>query len=264
MNRKLLVMDLDGTVLDSDGALHEASIRALNALRQQGHVVAYATGRREYDMENYTYLYDSADYAVMNTGSFIDEMATGSRLYEQNVAPQVARELIDTCLDRGWQLYVITAERYHINIMTDGVEEYILRTGIQPGRYSAADDFDLNAVEGFMTARDSDPILAYIEERGLPLNYICSEPGCYDVVARGVSKWNGIRRLARLLDIPDGDIIAMGNWLNDMEMVVNAGVGVAVQDAVQDLKDVADYVTPHGHNEDPILDVCRHCFGMDV
>ena len=72
-DRKLLAMDLDGTILDSNGQLHEQSIRALNILREKGHVVSYATGRREYDMVNFQYLYDCTDYVILNTGSIIDQ-----------------------------------------------------------------------------------------------------------------------------------------------------------------------------------------------
>ena len=45
-NRKLLAMDLDGTIVDSSHVMHPATIQALNTLRRQGHVVCYVTGRR--------------------------------------------------------------------------------------------------------------------------------------------------------------------------------------------------------------------------
>ncbi|MBR2098995.1 MAG: HAD hydrolase family protein, partial [Firmicutes bacterium] len=98
----------------------------------------------------------------------------------------------------------------------------------------------------------------------LPLDYFNSEPGCYDVIPRGVSKWNGICRLAEHLGIAGKDIVTMGNWLNDMEMVVNAGVGVAVADAAPELKEAADYVTERTCDEDPLLDVGRDLFHLNI
>ena len=262
-DRKLLAMDLDGTILDSSGRLHEASMRALAALRRQGHVVSYATGRREYDMIHFQYLYDHADYVILNTGSIIEHRPSCERIYEQFVDPACARQLIGVCLANSWQLYVILAEGFCLNIMTEGVLEYIGRTGVQPTMYGSPDDFDLDRIEGFMTARDSDVILDYIRRNDLPLDYFNSEPGCYDVIPRGVSKWNGIRTLASHLDIPVEDIVTMGNWLNDMEMVVNAGTGIAVADAAPELKEAADYVTARTCDEDPLLDVCRDIFHVD-
>ena len=73
-----------------------------------------------------------------------------------------------------------------------------------------------------------------------------------------------IRILAEHLGIPLEDVVTMGNWLNDMEMVVGAGTGVAVADAAQELKDAADYVTERDHDHDPLLDVCRDIFGIDA
>ena len=263
-DRKLLAMDMDGTILDSQGVLHKASIRVLDRLRRAGHVVSYATGRREYDMVNFQHLYNYADYVILNTGSIIEHRPSCERIYEQFVDPACARQLIGVCLANGWQLYVILAEGFCLNIMTEGVLEYIGRTGVQPRMYGSPDDFDLSRIEGFMTARDSDAILKYIHENDLPLDAFNSEPGCYDVIPRGVSKWNGIRRLADYLDIPRENIVTMGNWLNDMEMVQGAGTGVAVADAHQDLKDAADYVTARDHDHDPLLDVCRDIFQIAV
>ena len=261
-NRKLLAMDLDGTILDSKGRLHEKSIQALNRLRELGHVVSYATGRREYDMVNFRYLYDCTDYVILNTGSIIEQRPSCERFYEVFVDPETARQLIDTCNANDWQLYVIIAEGFCLNIITEGVAEYIGRTGVQPTLYTSPEDFDLSRIEGFMTARDSDAILQYIREHDLPLDYFNSEPGCYDVIPRGVSKWNGIKTLAAHLEIPLEDVVTMGNWLNDMEMVQGAGIGVAVADAAPELKAVADYVTPSTCDEDPILDVCRELFQL--
>lgn len=262
--KRLLAMDLDGTAVDSNGTIHTASIHALNRLRAQGHVVCYATGRRDYDMIHVPELYQYADYIILNTGSVIKRIADGAVLFNRCVDPACANELINACLQQRWQLYVIMGDWYAVNIVTPNVIEYANALQVAPHVYQSAEEFDLNAVQGFMAARDRSQIISYIQDHKLPLNCVCSEPECYDILAQGIDKWMSIQYLADLLDIRTEDIVAMGNWLNDMEMVQNAGTGVAVGDAIEELKAVADYVTPHGHNEDPILDVCRHCFGMDL
>lgn len=262
ISRKLLVTDLDGTAVDSEGVMHPATIHALNALRARGHVVCYATGRRAYDMQSVPYLYSCADYVILNTGSVIMDVRTQERLFDRYVDPAAARTLIDTCLREGWQLYVILSDGFGINIMTDGVMDYARLTKVQPQMYQSADAFDLGAVQGFMASRDREQIVSFIRDSGLPLTCICSEPECFDIIAGGLSKWTSIERLAGILHIPTENTVAMGNWLNDLDMVTHAGCGVAVGDAVDELKAAADYVTPRGHNEDAVLDVCRHCFGI--
>lgn len=259
-NRKLLVTDMDGTLVDSHRVMHQETIEALDWLRKQGHVVCYATGRRKYDMERVAYQYDCVDYVVLNTGSIIEDARTHEYLFDEYVLPEASAQLIDACVERGWQLYVIFNDGYGLNIITPGSEDYAEATGCAPIVYRSSADLDLGKVQGFMVSRDRMEIVSYIEETGLPLTCICSEPECYDITPKGCSKWETVSRLAAMLEIPQKNIIAMGNWLNDMEMVVNAGCGVAVADACEELRAAADFVTTRGHSEDAILDVCQHCF----
>lgn len=262
--KKLLAMDLDGTAVDSGGRMDPAVIRALNQLRAQGHVVCYATGRRDYDMNRAQSLYQCADYIILNTGSLIRRVADGAVLFNRNIDPACAKELIDVCVERQWQLYVIPGDWYGVNIVTPGVDEYAKSLKLEPRIYRSSGDFDLNAIQGFMVTRDRAAVISYIETHALPLECVCSEPECYDIMPQGVGKWGAIQYLAEQLGIPREHTVAMGNWLNDLEMIRNAGTGVAVGDAIEEVKAAADYVTPHGHNDCAVLDVCRHCFGLDV
>lgn len=263
-DRKLLAMDLDGTIVDSNHIMRPATIQALNTLRQQGHVTCYVTGRRRYDMEQVPYQYDCADYVLLNTGTSALEMATGRELFHLYVDPAAAAALIAGCVEHHWQLYVICDDGYALNIVTSGSEDYARHTGLQPRIFTGCGDFDLTRIQGFMISRDREAILDYIRQNALAVTSVCSEPECYDITPLGIGKWYAVKRLADTLGIPVENIITMGNWLNDLEMVQQAGTGVAVADAIPALRQAADFVTTRTHNEDAVLDVCRHCFGITV
>ena len=260
--RKLLAIDMDGTIVDSRHVMHPETIQALNTLREQGHVVCYVTGRRNYDMQRDPYQYACVDYVILNTGTSALEMPSRRELFHFYVEPSSAGKLIDACVENQWQLYVICDDGYGLNIVTEGSRDYARHTGLQPWLFKRGSDLDLSHIQGFMISRDREAILAYIAEQQLALTCICSEPECYDVTPLGIGKWRAVKRLADMLDIPTECIVTMGNWLNDEEMVMRAGIGVAVADAIPELRAVADYVTTRTHDEDAILDVCRHCFGM--
>lgn len=260
--RKLLAMDLDGTIVDSRHVMRPDTVAALQALRQRGHVICYVTGRRGYDMDRVPYQYDCADYVLLNTGTCAVEVSTGRELFHLYVDPAAAEQLIDACVRNGWQLYVICDDGYGLNIVTEGSQDYARSTGLPPRIFSGSGDFDLRHIQGFMVSRDRESIIGYISACGLPLNAVCSEPECYDITPDGVGKWYAVERLAEQLAIPVRNIVAMGNWLNDLEMVQRAGIGVAVGDAIEELRRAADYVTARTHDEDAVLDVCRHCFGV--
>ena len=72
---------------------------------------------------------------------------------------------------------------------------------------------------------------------------------------KGISKWRGVQSLADKLNIPVANTVAVGNYSNDIDMLVNAGVGVAVQNALPSVKAAADYVTLKDNNHDPVAEI---------
>ena len=78
-----------------------------------------------------------------------------------------------------------------------------------------------------------------------------------DIIEKDASKAEGLKRLCKLWKIPLAQTIAFGDSMNDIEVVQEAGIGVAMGNAVDALKKVADYVTaPIG--EDGIYKACEH------
>ena len=73
-----------------------------------------------------------------------------------------------------------------------------------------------------------------------------------DLSPRGISKWTGAIRLAKEMGISTKEIIAVGDQENDMQIVANVGLGVAMKNAVDSLKKVADVVLPYTNDEDGV------------
>ena len=71
-----------------------------------------------------------------------------------------------------------------------------------------------------------------------------------DLSPRGVSKWSGALRIAKEMGISTKEIIAVGDQENDMQIVGNVGLGIAMKNAVDRLKNVADVVLPYTNDED--------------
>ena len=71
----------------------------------------------------------------------------------------------------------------------------------------------------------------------------------------GANKGYGVEFLCDFLGVPIENAVAIGDEENDISMIRNAGVGVAMKNAVQSVKDAADYVTEHDNNEDGVAEV---------
>lgn len=84
--------------------------------------------------------------------------------------------------------------------------------------------------------------------------YVISEDDSFEIVRNNVSKGNALKILKKYLKISDDEVVAIGNHMNDKELIEEAHFGYAVANAVDDLKDIADYVT-EGEYEVGVMEV---------
>lgn len=253
--RWLLALDLDGTACDSTGHLGEATKRALTAARARGHVVCFATGRRDVDMHAFWDESKFADYLLLNNGGKLIRTSDDAVLFNRSIDPEAAKTLISYCLDHGYQLHVIGGGYWGVNRWNDSLTGYADQLGIAPALYGALEDTPWRDVEGFMATADLESVCRYLDHAGLPMCYTPSEPDCVDIMAPGISKWGGLERLARMLDIPNARVIAAGDYSNDLEMIRSAGTGVAVAGALPEVRAAADYVTCRDNDHDAAAEI---------
>lgn len=253
----LLALDLDGTACGSDGHLGERTKRALTAVRAKGHVVCFATGRRDADMNAFWDESRFADYLLLNNGGKLVRTADMAVLANRLIDPEAAKALIGHCLEHGYQLHVLSGGYWGINRWNDSLCGYAAQLGVAPTLYSVLEDTPWRAVEGFMATVDREPICRWLDRAGLPVGCTPSEPGCVDIMAPEISKWNGLEGLARRLGIPGARIIAAGDYDNDLEMIRNAGIGVAVAGALPAVRAAADYVTRSDNDHDAAAEIAE-------
>lgn len=251
----LLALDLDGTACNSQGRLGERTKSALRAARERGHIVSLATGRRDADMAGFWEEARCADYLLLNNGGKLVRTEDGAVLFNQLIDAESSKKLISHCLANDLQLHVCSGSYWGINRWNDSLQEYVDRLGQGPVFYHALEETPFDQVEGFMATVDLEPVCTFIDREGLPLSHTPSEPACVDIMALGIGKWPGLCRLAERIGIPLEHIIAAGDYDNDLEMIQNAAIGVAVRNALPQVRAAADYVTPHDNDHDAVADV---------
>ena len=247
---KLLAMDLDGTTVNRQGHLGEKTKMALTKARSQGHRVVFATGRRDIDMFSFWPESRYADYLLLNNGGKLICTADNAVLFNRTILPEEARALIQRCLEENWQLHVISGDNWGVNKWNDGLQDNIDYLGTAPVRYHRLTQTPWQSVEGFMASSVRMPSCEWITQQALPLSFAPSEDNCTDIMAQNISKWNGLQRLMALLGIPADQVIAAGDYTNDLPMIQGAGIGVAVANALPEVKAAADYVTERDCDHD--------------
>lgn len=220
MGRKLLAMDVDGTAVCDDYSMGEKSKEALRAAREAGHVTAFVTGRRDVDMLSMGPDQWCVDYQILNTGGKVIRCRDRKVFCNTLIPPHACEKLIRHCLDHHLQLQVCHGMVWQVTQLTESTRIYAQQL---PEVY-----------------------------------YINSEPGCIDIMATGVTKWNGILWLADHLGIRHEDIITVGNYYNDIDMIQAAAVGIAVANSLDPVKEAADFVTENDNNHDAVAEIIEN------
>lgn len=255
MIRKLFAMDLDGTAVADDYSLPFSAVEAIMDARDKGIVTAFVSGRRDVDMLTMGEEQYCVDYHILNNGGKIIRCKDKEVIDNQLIARDPAIKLLQYALTNELQLHIISGMKWQITKLNESTLAYAKLVGIIPEVIDKTEEVDLDHIEGFMATKDLKPIAEYIDNHLPELSYVHSEPGTIDIMAAGVSKINGIFRLADILKIGKEDIVTAGNYYNDIEMIEKAGTGIAVANAVDELKQIADYVTVNDNNHDAVKEM---------
>lgn len=259
----LIAVDLDGTLLNQDKFISETTRKALIAAQQQGHKVVIATGR-PYRASQMYYQELSLDTPVVNfNGAFVHHpLDKGWGVFHAPLKLDSALAVIDTC--EAFQVKNIIVEvvddvylKHHDQYVADAFQEGnpTLRFGdlhhllhdnptsllIHP------QDYHVRRLRHALEQVHAE----IIEQRtwGAPWNLI-------EIVKKGMNKAVGLKRIAESYNIPKERVIAFGDEDNDLEMIEYAGHGVAMGNAIDELKDIADSIT-QSNDEDGIASYLR-------
>ena len=157
---------------------------------------------------------------------------------------------------------LFTAGYMGVSRMTPGVREYTDSIRCRPAVYTSAEELPLAGVQVMMASGNVSRAVAAIRGGGLALDYVSSDPGVIDITPRGVGKWSALLELCRMEGIPPENVAAAGNYLNDRDMIEHAGIGIAVGNAVPEIKALADIVLQHDCEHDAIAELVDKLLAM--
>jgi HAD-superfamily hydrolase, subfamily IIB len=251
----MLALDMDGTSLNREGQLAEDSIRALGEARRLGWTICFVTGRTRVDIAPLGDTWRVAQYLILNNGGKTIRAADDALVGRYLVDPADAEKTINHCIINKLQLYVLGDDAWWLNVVTPRDRQYIAHTGSEPILLRDVSQVPLDKVEGFMSLRDWSAVWEWVEKSGTGLEVFNSEPECVDILPSGVTKWNALLALADSLGAKPENIIAMGNYHNDLDMIQGAGVGIAVPSAPDEIKHIANYVTTKDYDDGAVSEV---------
>lgn len=253
---KMIGLDLDGTLLTDKKELTERTRKAVSSALEQGVVVLVATGRPWLGVPEELRNFPGMRYALTSNGARIIDTLENRVIEEHLLSPDLAKKALEICgkYDTLQEVYfdgqgyapadkMACVEKYHKN---PSMCEYMRKT-----RIPVKDIFEL--VEKENRGLDKvQALFADMKERSQAWRELKTDSGLelvgslkynIEINAAGVNKGTGLVNLGRLLGIRREEIMACGDGDNDEVMLREAGLGVAMANAEEQVKAAADYVT---------------------
>lgn len=261
---KLVVSDIDGTLIRRGEAFPRAVIRSVERLRENGIGFTFASGRLPYMINPYLEQLKLADVPVCACNGTL--LVKGSeRLESHPMAIARLRPLIEDACRLGMTvLYALEGEEYCIEENAVTRRKTLERGSYHEIRPIAEDEWERLLVDK-VNILDEESRMPILEPLERAVDDICDithygREGL-EIVASGYGKEYGIKRLAEYMGISTDEILAIGDNENDMAMVRFAGVGGVVANGTDEVKACADFVAEKESGDGVAELIERVCFG---
>ncbi len=255
MKYKMLVLDLDDTLLNDELQISAKNKQKLMEAQEKGIYVVLASGRptqamlqfaKELQLDKYN------SFIISYNGAIITDVSKNLIIFEQSLTKEEIHDL--HTFSKENQLHILTYKENQI--ISDTESEYINvekdLTGLPINKVlDFKKEINQPAVKCILLdhperLKGFEPVL---KDQKKDLSVAISKPFFLEVMPKGIDKGASIHRLANKLSIKQDEVIAVGNADNDLSMVEYAGLGIWVDNVSPLLRDKADYIVASNNND---------------
>ncbi len=247
---KLVAIDLDDTLLDSGLKISGPCIRNIQAARTQGVIVTLATGRMYSSALPYAMELQTDVPLITYQGALVKNSQTQKVLYYKPLTLDLAVETMEYFKNAGVHYHTYFNDRLCLESLSKEGNDYAHLAGVKPLLVN-------NLIESCKSGQEAIKIMAVIRDQrllldlendlkrqyGSSLNIIRSKPYFLEVMNPLANKADALRLVADYFGIQQEEVMAVGDSYNDLAMIKWAGIGVAMGNAREEVKNAADYVT---------------------
>lgn len=248
---RLLALDLDGTLVNSQKEITPHTLNVLAEVQQRKTRIVLASGRPPEGitpLATQLCLRENAGFIMAFNGGLIIDCPSGEHLCENYLDPAYYPLLYQKCHKEGFA--ILTYLDGHIasedienpyvrhNAWRNGMP--LLRLDNMPGQITFPEPKWLVVGEADRLSVLEKELQSLFSDK---LSIYRSEPYFLEILPAGIDKGNGLRFIAERMNIQPKEIMACGDNYNDAKMLQYAGLGIAMAGAEDAVKDVADFIT---------------------
>jgi Cof subfamily protein (haloacid dehalogenase superfamily) len=258
---KMIVTDMDGTLLNRDLKISKRNLDAIQKIRDMGIIFCVATGRPDQLVKEYIKPLNMNEPMILYNGSVVGHPFQETRLYEEALDKEDVLEIIKYCNQNDIISMAYTKEKI-ISKPNYRVDFFLERNKtLEPEARSIFEDIkDADEIASkykvqkiLIIENDQKKYLdlkSKLEAKN-KFTIATSQKGFIDINPKGCSKGKALEILAKHYDINLENVVVFGDQENDLTMLEEAGISVAMGNAVEKAKEIADYVTLT-NNEDGV------------
>ncbi|MDI3500396.1 MAG: hypothetical protein PWP22_167 [Thermoanaerobacter sp.] len=255
MQYKLIAIDMDDTLLRHDKTISKENIEALHKAREKGVYVVISTGRVYASAYAYADMIGFRTYIIASNGALIRD-PDNNTIYENILNYDSMVEIVKVCQKYNTYFQLISEKTVFSPEITNKFQRYAewnelfkteLKVDVQEVKEPLKElDKLKSSILKIIVFNDDVEVLKSIREelsKNTSIQITSSYMDNIEIVNKGVSKGRALKILGGYLGIEREEMIAIGDSENDIEMIKFAGLGVAVENAIDEVKKVADFIT---------------------
>lgn len=264
---KLVASDLDGTIIGRDNNIFENNLKAINDINNKNIDFVICTGKTYPIIKGMCSKFN-ASYGIFGNGNQIINLRTGEEIYKKLLTDSEINSCIDIARTHNLHIHIYTdneiisekelkfmdlrnyklqqdkhfATSLDISVVDD-IKQYLAFNTVNVCKLIISSETDLSSIKNEILEKE-DISITTIKKYGKYKDTIIDKEYEYlDITPKNINKSTALDILGNYLKIDNSEIMAVGDNLNDLDMVKNSGVGVAVANAYDELKQVAKYTT---------------------
>lgn len=272
----LIALDLDGTTLVR-GRITPRTRRALETAVKKGIHVVIATGRTWCALPKDIFRIRGLEYVVTSNGAMITDLRSGEVIYENCIDPEPLKQVAGLLRENSrFPVEVFTGGKAYIGRpvfedIRDHGSTYMSRSYILRTRQPVNQIYDfleehISAIENInihFEQFEDKAAMKEILERIPAITVTSSVPHNLEIGGATTSKASGLAALCRILHTDLSSAMACGDSPNDMAMLAEVGLGVAMGNGEPEVRAMADFVAPSNEDEGVALAVERFALGVE-
>jgi len=245
ISKIVLISDMDGTLLNNKKEITEKDMTAIRGFIEKGGRFTVATGRT---VQSFAPFYEKLELKfplIMYNGAAIYDSTAKEFLYTQTL-PKTARDYTKRILDAMPHIggEVLKTDGIFVFRNTDYEKLHTKLTGVTP-EYAELDDIHGDWLKVLFSMAPEDVLKMEILVKNLNLDsvdFVRTAEILFEMLPKGSSKGSALSQYRKLPGMEDCFFVAVGDFNNDIEMLLEADLGVAPSNAVQEVIEVADAV----------------------